>query len=128
MTNVDANTIEFIVKYRMHLTIAVDKGRGTKYESLKEEIVDFMISRVYDYLSSVGRAQAFDTGVKKHMLRVIYTNFVQALLECLKRHKAVEDMIESYQCLLEYHYMGVDGFLKPNSPFGDFAGLDRETK
>lgn len=112
MDNADSTVLEFIVKYRMHIIIAIDKSQETKYQFLKKELIDFMIKRVHEYLLSIGNDHLFNTDVKKHMLEIIYTNFIQAFLEVIKRYDSNEKIIESYRSLLEYHYMGINKFME----------------
>ncbi len=108
----DDDLQSFFGEYRLHLIAVLDKGKGTRYEGLRNEIIHMLINNVNEYIKSMrGITEINMTPHKNELLTVIYANLFQAVLEILKTNNAIQQIAEAYQNLLEYHFFGISKFI-----------------
>lgn len=111
MKLVDDQAVEFIIKHKMQIIVAVERSKGTKYENLKDNIRDMLIRNLREYIKHLGKKGFINDRIKNDILKIITANFIQAFLEIIKNYEKGNDLAHAYESLLEYHELGVNKFL-----------------
>ncbi len=103
---------QFLVDYRLHFLVIMSKAEGTIYEGVKDEIVSLLENLTYQYIDSLDSKQDTQlTPQKKFLIRVIYDNFINALVSIAKNYRDAEDarlLLEGY---IQYHHFGLNEYI-----------------
>ncbi len=109
----DAEMREFLFRYRLHMVILLSRAEGTRYAGFKGELVDFMMSNVNAYLDTMRVKSEIELNtLTRHVLRIVYENLLNAFIEIFLNYKTEKKIAESYEHLMDYHYLGVSKLLE----------------
>ncbi len=104
---------QFLVDYRLHFLVIMSKAEGTIYEGVKDEIVSLLENLTYRYIDSLKEKKDIKlTKQKKFLIRVIYDNFINALVSIAKNYRDPEDARLLLEAYMQYHHFGLSEFLE----------------
>ncbi|RPI71888.1 MAG: TetR/AcrR family transcriptional regulator [Desulfobacteraceae bacterium] len=108
----DAALREYLAKNRLKIIVLLDKNSHTQYSHFGEILVERIMNNVYKYLESVQPDKAIKLNPEKQeLLKWIYSNFLQAIMNILKKYDRAEDIAVAYELLLDYHIGGISKLL-----------------
>ncbi len=103
---------QFLVDYRLHFLVIMSKAEGTIYEGVKDEIVSLLENLTYRYIESLRDKKDIKlTQQKKFLIRVIYDNFINALVSIAKNYRDAEDARLLLEAYMQYHHFGLSEFI-----------------
>ncbi|MCX7711586.1 MAG: TetR/AcrR family transcriptional regulator [Clostridia bacterium] len=98
--------IEFMVSHKECILILFLGSKGTKYENIKNEIVEYLIHTVRQNYSGEGNPIIHDT--QNHgTIRMIYEKLIEMMMTAVKSAETLEDAKKSLQIINDYHSFGV---------------------
>jgi hypothetical protein len=99
---------DFLSKNRLRTIIVMDKNEGTRYEGFKEEMVGFIMKNTLQYIETMKDKRTIAlSGVKIDLLKVVYSNLYNAVVEILKLYSDGADIDAAYETILDYHFFGI---------------------
>ncbi len=103
---------QFLVDYRLHFLVIMSKAEGTIYEGVKDEIVSLLENLTYQYIDTLKDKKTIQLSSQKNFLiRVIYDNFINALVSIAKNYRDPEDARLLLEAYMQYHHFGLGDFL-----------------
>ena len=111
MNLMDERLLDYLVTYRRQIIITMEEKEGNPYQGFKDELVGLMTEMALRYTNTVDRPIHIDE-LKKRMLRLVYENLYNAVVEILKTYTRADDIIAAFESLLDYHFFGVPGLIR----------------
>ena len=111
MDLMDAQLLDYLVTCRRQIIIIMEEKEGNPYLGFKDELVDLMTHMALRYTNTVDHPIHID-GLKQRMLRVVYENLYNAVVEILKSFSRAGEIKNAFGSLLDYHFFGVSEFMK----------------
>ncbi|MBN1883769.1 MAG: TetR/AcrR family transcriptional regulator [Deltaproteobacteria bacterium] len=110
MDLMDEQLFEYLVTYRRQIVITMEEREGNPYLGFKDELVDLMTNMAMRYTNTIEHPIHVDE-LKLRMLRLIYENLYNAVVEILKSYTRADQIRAAFDNLLDYHFFGVSRFL-----------------
>jgi len=111
MDLMDERLFEYLVAYRRQVIIIMEEREGNPYHGFKDELVDLMTRMAMRYTDTIDHPVHIDE-LKGRMLRLIYENLYDAIVEILKSFTRTDEIKAAFGNILDYHFFGVSGFMK----------------
>ncbi|AOT70745.1 TetR/AcrR family transcriptional regulator [Geosporobacter ferrireducens] len=103
---VNEEVITFMVKKRLQILIVLHKGKGTRYENTKEELVDFLLEEVKS--SDLQQGGHFCYGKEGSLLlKILYENLIDMTLRIIENTRSIEETRQCLQWMNRYHLFGI---------------------
>ena len=102
--------ISFMVENRHKMIIVFGKSEGTKYESAKSELVEYILRKVKKSIAEqsggfkAGSSYGFAAGI-------IYNSLIDTVLSILKESSDSQAVTGCLRTINAYHMYGISGFL-----------------
>ncbi len=98
--------IEFIISNRERMLIIFNGAKGTRYEPVKNEIIDYLIKTVKENYSKQDNKVIFDIK-NEAVIRTIYIKFIEMMMDVLKESSTPTEIKSSLNIINTYHLFGV---------------------
>ena len=95
---------ELLKKHRVGFLLMIDKGQGTKYTELKEELIILVSRHFEEELSDKNRSD------DSLIMRIAAQNLVDGLIEIARNYKNDEWVDNNINRLIDYHLHGITQF------------------
>jgi hypothetical protein len=103
--------IEFMASNREIILIVFMGAKGTRYESLKDDTIDYLIKAVKEHYSSQDNRIINDIK-NDFIIRMIYGKLIEMLMNVLKESNNTSDIHNSLYILNSYHLFGATNLFK----------------
>lgn len=103
--------IDYIIKNREQVLIMFNGSKGTRYEEIKDEIINYIIENVKEHYSKENNEVIYDSTNYK-VIKIIYENLIQMMAQVLKESTSPEDIKKTFKILNFYHLFGVTNLFK----------------
>ena len=111
MDLMDERFLDYLVTYRRQIFIIMEEKEGIPYQGFKDELVGLMTEMALRYTNTVDQPIHIDE-LKQRMLRLIYENLYNAVVEILKTFSRRDEIKAAFDNLLDYHFFGVPGLMR----------------
>lgn len=108
---VNEEFIDYIIKNREQILIMFTGSKGTKYESLKYEVINYMIKNIKENYSKENNKIIYDS-MNYTIIEIIYENLISMMIKILKESDSSEDIKKSFKIINLYHLFGVTNLFK----------------
>lgn len=103
--------IDYIIKNREQVLIMFNGSKGTRYEGIKDKIINYIIENVKEHYSKENNEVIYDSTNYK-VIKIIYENLLQMMAQVLKESISPEDIKKSFKIVNFYHLFGVTNLFK----------------
>lgn len=117
MTNLSTflqKQMDTLLSYRMQLVIIFEKNQGTRYEGIKQRLIDLMIDSKSTYLASIPDFHDMTKDESHVLMRLISQSVLQLSINALKEDMTDESRRHIYGMLNVYQLKGLDGLNEKN--------------
>ncbi|NMM63270.1 TetR/AcrR family transcriptional regulator [Clostridium sp. P21] len=108
---VNEEFIDYMIKNRDQILIMFIGSKGTRYESLKDEAINYMIKIIKENYSKENNKIIYDS-MNYRIIKIIYKNFIEMIMQILKESNSSEDIKKSFKIINLYHLFGVTNLFK----------------
>ncbi|WPC39954.1 TetR/AcrR family transcriptional regulator [Clostridium sp. JS66] len=108
---VNEEFIDYMIKNREQILIMFNGSKGTRYESLKYEAINYMIKNIKENYSKENNKIIYDS-MNYKIIKIIYENLISMMIEVLKESDSPEDIKNSFKIINLYHLFGVTNLFK----------------
>ncbi|AWI05806.1 TetR/AcrR family transcriptional regulator [Clostridium drakei] len=108
---VNEEFIDYMIKNREQILIMFTGSKGTKYESLKYEAINYMIKNIKENYSKENNKIIYDS-MNYKIIKIIYENLISMMIQILKESDSPEDIKKSFKIINLYHLFGVTNLFK----------------
>lgn len=108
---VNEEFIDYMIKNREQILIMFNGSKGTRYESLKYEAINYMIKNIKKNYSKENNKIIYDS-MNYNIIKIIYENLISMMIEVLKESDSPEDIKKSFKIINLYHLFGVTNLFK----------------
>ncbi|QUH21286.1 TetR/AcrR family transcriptional regulator [Alkaliphilus sp. B6464] len=98
--------IKFIVENRERILIVFHNNKGTKYEYIKLELINFLIKAVLNNYT-IKYGQLLNKNKIEFVIKTIYENLINMTLNILQEAKTIEEVKGYLEVINSYHMFGV---------------------
>lgn len=103
--------IEFMVSNRERMMILFMGSRGTRYEPVKEEAINYLIMTVQENYSGKDNNIIFDSK-NYFIIKTVYTNLIEMMISTLREFQSISEIKALLQIINSYHLFGVTYLFK----------------
>ncbi len=106
---INQEVISFMVENRLQILIVLDKGKGTRYENAKEELVAFLLAEIKKnhHLQEVHPSYGQQEDL---LLKILYENLIHMTLRIIENTKSMEETQQCLKWMNDYHLFGITSF------------------
>lgn len=108
---VNEEFIDYMIKNREQILIMFNGSKGTRYESLKDEAINYMIKNIKENYSKENNKIIYDS-MNYNIIKIIYENLISMMIQVLKESDSPEDIKKSFKIINLYHLFGVTNLFK----------------
>lgn len=101
--------MNMLIDYRMHFLIIFQKGKGTKYENAKTELIDSLLGAKKTYLKSNHKRYNLSVEDSIKVMQIIVGNLIDMMLDVLKEDMSNSDRKAIFRALNVYRIYGITG-------------------
>jgi AcrR family transcriptional regulator len=103
--------VEYFISNKEQVLIMVNGSKGTRYEGIKDEIVNYMIETVKKhYLKE--KDEIIRDSINYDIIKMIYEKLIEMMMHVLRESKSPEDIKKSFEIINSYHLFGVINLFK----------------
>ncbi len=103
--------IDYMIKNREQVLIMFNGSKGTRYEGIKGEAINYMIETVKENYSKENNRIIYDS-MNYKIIKIIYEKFLEMMVQVLKESTSSEDIKKSFEIINLYHLFGVTNLFK----------------
>lgn len=103
--------IDYIIKNREQVLIMFNGSKGTRYEGIKDEIINYIIENVKEHYSKENNKIIYDS-INYKIIKIIYEKLIEMMAQVLKESTLPEDIKKSFEIVNLYHLFGVTNLFK----------------
>ncbi|EET87181.1 putative regulatory protein BetI [Clostridium carboxidivorans P7] len=87
------------------------EDKGTRYESIKDEAINYMIKNIKENYSKENNKIIYNS-MNYNIIKIIYENLISMMIQVLKESHSPEDIKKSFKIINLYHLFGVTNLFK----------------
>lgn len=103
--------IEFMIGNREKILILLSGSQGTKYENIKEELIDFLLNTVKEQYK-VGYEKVSKQGKSLLIFKILYEKLIDLIVNVLRESKTVDEAKQFLEIVNKYHLFGITSLFK----------------
>jgi hypothetical protein len=108
---VNQHFIKYLIENRERMLILFTGSDGTRYENVKEQLVNFLISTIKEHYSEEYKHLVKESK-GEGIIKKVYENLLNLYFNVLKEEDTIEDLQRNLKMINEYHLFGVNGLFK----------------
>jgi AcrR family transcriptional regulator len=94
---------QLLKKHRVGFLLMIDRGQGTKYENLKEELITVLVRHFEEELMEESDASL--------LMRIAARNLTYGLIEVARNYQSDEWVDRNLERLIDYHLHGISNLV-----------------
>lgn len=108
---INEDFIEYIVNNREIMLIMFEGSKSTRYGSIKDEIIDYMIETVKNHYSNPNNEVIKDS-MNYGVVKIIYEKLIEMMQQVLRESSSKEEIKKAFEIINGYHLFGVTNLFK----------------
>ncbi|HEX7714375.1 MAG TPA: TetR/AcrR family transcriptional regulator [Bacillota bacterium] len=109
---INRDFIKYLIENRERMLILFTGSDGTRYENIKEQLVNFLIATIKEHYFEEYRQQLEEERKGEVIIKKVYQNLLDLYFGLLKEEETIEGLQSDLKMINEYHLFGITGLLK----------------